>query len=122
MVDEVPAPPPPERPPKYMHEITFTSTSKVPKELRTNSSTFYLICHSLRLDFQPLKTLNHTYDYAMHTKNLLSSIITYDDSSHLLFRDESKDELGNMHPLTYQTYLLLETLQGLSTIDVISFA
>ena len=63
--------------------------------------------------------MNHACDYSMEANNLLSSIITYDETSPLLFRDESKDNLNNTHPLTYQKSLLLETLQGLSTVNAI---
>ena len=103
MGDEVPvSPPPPEPPPKCMPEITFTSASKVLKELRTNPSTYYLGYQSLSIGLQSFKNENHACDYDMCTNNLLSSITTYDDSSPLLFRDDSKYDLDNMHPLTYQ--------------------
>ena len=68
--DEVPVlPPPSELPSACVPEITFTSTSKVLKELRSIPSTRYLDCNALSLGLQQLLNLNHVCDYGVEANS-----------------------------------------------------
>ena len=64
--------------------------------------------------------MNHVCDYDVQANALLSSVIKYDDTSPLLFRDETNDNISNLYPLSYYKSLLLDTLQGLSTANIIN--
>ena len=44
----------------------------------------------------------------------------HDDAHPLLFRDETSDNVENIYLLSYLQSLLLYTLQGLSTVNVIN--
>ena len=64
-----PLPSLPQPPPKWRPEITFTSASKILKELRANIFTCYLGCHSLSLGLKPFQNVNHACEGIpkMHT-------------------------------------------------------
>ena len=48
----------------------------------------------------------------------MSSVTTHDDLSHLLFHDETSDNVENIRPLSHSQHLLLETFQGLNTANI----
>ena len=57
----------------------------------------------------------------MQINAFLSSVITYDDVSPLLFHDETKGKIDNLHPLSRSQSFLLDTFQGLSKVSVMDF-
>ena len=59
-------------------------------------------------------------DYTMKANELLSSVITHDNTSTLLFCDETNDNISSMIPSFHPRTMLLGTLEGLSTINIMN--
>ena len=121
MGDEVPEDlPPPKPPPKCNPEIIFTSTLPVLQELRTNPYAWFMGCHILILWLKLLQNIDHNCYYATQGKVLLRSVIKCNNSSTLLFPDTTHDRIENVCALSHSHNLLLCTLNGLRTVDVIN--
>ena len=74
----------------------------------------------MNLGLQPFQNKNHTYDYDMQAKTRLSSVMMHEESSPLLFRDQTNDNVDNINTLSHSQSLLIDTLKGLSTVDIIN--